>query len=104
MAHSKSEILHVPYEHVYEEGFEDMPRRVPDIGKIAELIGFRPSVRLEGILSGVPRKQPDKTRIRNVERRKNERPGCRSGTGQLETCATQKLRDCTLAAGACRAG
>lgn len=53
MAHSKSEIVHVPYEQAYEEGFEDMPRRVPDIGKIAKLIGFHPTINLEGILSRV---------------------------------------------------
>ena len=28
---SQSEIVHVPYSEAYEEGFEDMPRRVPDI-------------------------------------------------------------------------
>ncbi|HEY0003463.1 MAG TPA: GDP-mannose 4,6-dehydratase [Pyrinomonadaceae bacterium] len=50
---SDSEIVFVPYDEAYEEGFEDMPRRVPDITKIGELVGFRPSMSLEGILQSV---------------------------------------------------
>jgi UDP-glucose 4-epimerase len=50
---SSSEIVHVPYEEAYEEGFEDMPRRVPDISKINALIGFRPERTLEAILEAV---------------------------------------------------
>src|SRR5262249_52675775 len=38
-AGSKSEIVLVPYERAYESGFEDMPRRVPDISKIKHHIG-----------------------------------------------------------------
>jgi UDP-glucose 4-epimerase len=53
MAHSNSEITHVPYDQAYEEGFEDMPRRVPDITKVRQLIGFRPTVDLDGILTRV---------------------------------------------------
>ena len=53
MTGSKSEIVHIPYDRAYEEGFEDMPRRVPDIGKIQRLIGFQPSVDLEEILERV---------------------------------------------------
>jgi len=44
---SKSEIVFVPYSEAYEVGFEDMPRRVPDITKIGKLIGYRPTVKLE---------------------------------------------------------
>jgi UDP-glucose 4-epimerase len=47
---SDSEIVHVPYDRAYEQGFEDMPRRVPDVSKIRQLIGYRPSVDLENIL------------------------------------------------------
>ena len=43
----------VPYDEAYEKGFEDMPRRVPDIGKIGALIGFRPTVQLDEILARV---------------------------------------------------
>ena len=50
---SKSEIVFVPYDEAYEEGFEDMPRRVPDITKVSELVGFRPSMSLDGILESV---------------------------------------------------
>jgi len=50
---SSSEIVHVPYDVAYEEGFEDMPRRVPDISKIHSLIGFRPERSLEEILQSV---------------------------------------------------
>jgi len=37
----------------YGEGFEDMPRRVPDITKVRELIGFRPTLKLEEIVKAV---------------------------------------------------
>jgi UDP-glucose 4-epimerase len=43
MTGSASPIRYIPYEEAYEEGFEDMHRRVPDIGKIRDLINFRPS-------------------------------------------------------------
>jgi UDP-glucose 4-epimerase len=50
---SDSEIVFVPYDEAYEEGFEDMPRRVPDIAKVSELVGFRPEMSLDGILERV---------------------------------------------------
>jgi UDP-glucose 4-epimerase len=50
---SESEIVFVPYDEAYEEGFEDMPRRVPDTSKARELIGFRPEMDLDGILRSV---------------------------------------------------
>ena len=53
VANSDSEIVFVPYDEAYEEGFEDMPRRVPDISKINDLIGFKPEMRLDGILKSV---------------------------------------------------
>ena len=40
---SPSPIVYIPYEQAYEEGFEDMRKRVPDIGKIQELVGFDPN-------------------------------------------------------------
>ena len=39
---SKSEIVTIPYREAYEEGFEDMLRRVPDLGKIKAAIGYEP--------------------------------------------------------------
>jgi len=50
---SRSDIRLVPYDEAYEAGFEDMPRRVPDLGKIQQLIGYRPDVDLDGILRRV---------------------------------------------------
>jgi UDP-glucose 4-epimerase len=47
---SSSEIVTVPYDRAYEAGFEDMPRRVPDIRKIQGLIGYQPQVKLDEIL------------------------------------------------------
>src|SRR5438046_3423651 len=40
LTNSQSEIVLVPYDEAYEEGFEDMPRRVPDISKINAQVGF----------------------------------------------------------------
>jgi UDP-glucose 4-epimerase len=53
LTHSDSEIVFVPYNEAYEEGFEDMPRRVPDTSKIKQLVGFQPKMKLEGILQSV---------------------------------------------------
>ena len=50
---SASEIVFVPYDEAYEEGFEDMPRRVPDVTKVNSLVGFRPEMSLDGILQSV---------------------------------------------------
>ena len=50
---SSSEIVFVPYDEAYEEGFEDMPRRVPDTTKVRELVGFEPKETLDGILGKV---------------------------------------------------
>ena len=53
LAGSRSEIVYVPYDEAYEPGFEDMPRRVPDIGKVGALIGFRPTYSLDAIVKAV---------------------------------------------------
>lgn len=53
LAGSTSEIVYVPYDEAYEEGFEDMPRRVPDTTKIAQLVGFRPETPLDTIIREV---------------------------------------------------
>jgi UDP-glucose 4-epimerase len=47
---SQSVIRFVPYDEAYESGFEDMPRRVPDLGRINSLIGYRPKQALDDIL------------------------------------------------------
>ena len=50
---SSSEIVYIPYDQAYEEGFEDMLRRVPDITKINRLIGFAPEAGIEEIIDSV---------------------------------------------------
>jgi UDP-glucose 4-epimerase len=50
---SRSQVVMIPYEQAYEAGFEDMPRRVPDISKIRALIGYEPTVELDEILARV---------------------------------------------------
>ena len=52
-ARSKSEIVLVPYEKAYEEGFEDMQRRVPALSKLRALTGYEPQVSLDEILDRV---------------------------------------------------
>jgi len=47
---SSSEIVLVPYEQAYDAGFEDMPRRVPSLEKIADLVGYEPTRTLDDIL------------------------------------------------------
>jgi UDP-glucose 4-epimerase len=53
MTGSSSQIRRIPYEEAYQEGFEDMERRVPDIGKINRLIGYTNSHDLNSILADV---------------------------------------------------
>jgi len=50
LANSSSKIEYIPYEEAYGEGFEDMMRRVPDISKIYQFVGWRPEVKLDEIL------------------------------------------------------
>jgi nucleoside-diphosphate-sugar epimerase len=50
---SGSSVSHIPYDEVFEEGFEDMHRRVPDVAKVRELVGWRPSRSLEQIVLDV---------------------------------------------------
>ena len=50
---SQSDIALVPYEDAYEQGFEDMYRRLPDTAKIEGLLGWKPTRSLDQILSDV---------------------------------------------------
>lgn len=52
---SSSGIEYIPYEQAYGEGFEDMERRVPDLGKIARVIGYEPAYGFDDILDSVVR-------------------------------------------------
>jgi UDP-glucose 4-epimerase len=47
---ANSGIEYVPYEKAYEEGFEDMERRIPDIAKVVGLTGYSPQVGLDEAL------------------------------------------------------
>ena len=47
---SNSTITFIPYDEAYESGFEDMPRRVPDLSKIERMIGYKPQNTLDDIL------------------------------------------------------
>lgn len=53
MTGSASSIVRIPYDQAYESGFEDMPRRVPDITRIRQLVGYEPTVDLDEILHRV---------------------------------------------------
>ena len=53
MTGSTSPIVFIPYDQAYEEGFEDMRRRVPDLTKIRRLIGYEPSVALPKLISEI---------------------------------------------------
>lgn len=53
MTESNSPIVLVPYDKAYDAGFEDMPRRVPDLTRIRELIGYEPKVALDEIIERV---------------------------------------------------
>jgi UDP-glucose 4-epimerase len=50
---SHSDIVFISYTEAYGEGFEDMPRRVPDLTKIERLMGWRPEATLDQILDDV---------------------------------------------------
>jgi UDP-glucose 4-epimerase len=52
-AGSTSPIVTIPYEQAYDSGFEDMPRRVPDLTKIHGLVGYEPKVQLDEIIQRV---------------------------------------------------
>jgi UDP-glucose 4-epimerase len=50
---SDSTVVHIPYDVAYEEGFEDMERRVPDTTKLERLTGWTPTRSLDDILDDV---------------------------------------------------
>lgn len=53
MTNSQSEVVYVPYEKAYAEGFEDMLRRMPDVSKLQRYIGFTPQKSLDITLQQV---------------------------------------------------
>lgn len=50
---SKSQIKYIPYDQAYEEGFEDMQRRVPSLEKARRIIGYKPKTSLDEIIGKV---------------------------------------------------
>ena len=70
---SRSPLEFTPYSQVFDETFEDMPRRVPDISKLRQCVGYEPTVHLDEIIEHViefwsserhgPRCGPDATRV-----------------------------------------
>lgn len=50
---SDSPVHFAPYSQVFDESFEDMPRRVPDISKIRQFVGYKPTVHLDEIIDHV---------------------------------------------------
>jgi UDP-glucose 4-epimerase len=50
---SNSEIKKIPYSEAYPEGFEDMQRRVPDISKIRNILGWSPEIGLDQIIRDI---------------------------------------------------
>ena len=58
LTHSRSDIVHVPFDAAYESaGFEDMARRLPDITKLRDLIGYRPTLDLPQMLEAIIKQQ-----------------------------------------------
>jgi UDP-glucose 4-epimerase len=55
LAGSASPIVLVSYEEAYQPGFEDLRRRVPDIGKISRVVGYRPQISLDETIGRVIR-------------------------------------------------
>jgi UDP-glucose 4-epimerase len=53
MSESSSKVVHLTYEEAYGAGFEDMPRRVPDIRKAGRYFGYRPSKCLNDMVASV---------------------------------------------------
>lgn len=66
MTRSKSRIVTVPYSTAYEEGFEDMQRRVPDVSKLNRLIGYEPKISLEDSLQSIIEDQRARLRASGV--------------------------------------
>jgi UDP-glucose 4-epimerase len=71
LSRSSSNIVHIPYEAAYEEGFEDMKRRMPDLSLARELIDFHPKRTLDDVLLDVieeQRKKQEKSKAKQAPR------------------------------------
>ena len=63
---SSSEIKLLPYDEVFPKNFEDMPRRVPSLEKLYQLIQFKPTKKLDEILDDAISYQKGTKSITNV--------------------------------------
>jgi UDP-glucose 4-epimerase len=61
---SKSQIVYLPYEEAYGEGFEDMDRRVPNIELIRELVGWQPKRDLSTMIADIAREMQKQFKAR----------------------------------------
>jgi|SRR5579863_772777 len=50
---SASSIRMIPYDQAYESGFEDMHRRIPNLARIRQIIGYRPTKTLNQMLESI---------------------------------------------------
>jgi len=53
LTNSSSEIVLIPYAEAYEAGFEDMQRRIPDVSRLGDFLGYRPSMPLAEMLKRI---------------------------------------------------
>lgn len=53
LTESDSEPIFIPYSEAYAPGFEDMQRRVPDVGRIQRLLNWAPTVHLESTIQDI---------------------------------------------------
>ncbi|MBW2618490.1 MAG: GDP-mannose 4,6-dehydratase [Deltaproteobacteria bacterium] len=60
LAGSDSPIVTIPYDQAYEEGFEDMRRRVPDLSRVKKAIGYEPRTDIEAIVASVIEYEKDR--------------------------------------------
>jgi UDP-glucose 4-epimerase len=63
LCESDSPIEHLPYEEVYGPSFEDMRRRVPNLAKIHDAVGYRPQVTLDQLLELTIRETCERTNL-----------------------------------------
>ena len=87
MTASSSPVEFVPYSAVFDDSFEDMPRRVPDISKIRQAVGYSPAVHLDEIIANVIAYWQVERGLRTVP-----------GRGTIGAAAASMLRHSTVAA------
>ena len=84
---SSSPICYIPYDQAYEEGFEDMPRRVPSTEKIERCVGWHPSTSLDTTIDLIAEYF-----------RQKQRPLAYSSTAEMRSGAPEQLESPEAAA------